>query len=346
MSIRRSVTNVTFFATAAVLPPIAAGAAPPVPTNLSNTVAHLAPPATFNAVAASPEALLENGFPPRPDQKLAPEVYERWKRAVTSGATRILPQLRQTAIKHGPRMASGRANGTSPNWSGYAVLNGTTAYSGGSFYFVLADWVVPGASQAFGACTGSWVYSATWVGIDGYNSSDVLQAGTESDAYCGADGRAVYSGAWYEWFPIGEVALTNFPASPGNDIYVEVFSTNSTTGHAYMVNYSTNQAVSLTFAAPAGTVLVGNSAEWIVERPGIPGGLATLANYTQEYMVNTYAEDFLGRVEAPGYAIPGSTLLPMTMLDNAGSPISQPALTGTGSLWFYVQNSALNVSLP
>lgn len=346
MSIRLSVMNTVFWATAVTLSPLVASAAPPVPTNLPNTVAHLAPPAAFNAVTASPEALLDNGFPPRPDQQAAPQAFERWKHAVTSGAKRILPQLRQTAIKHGPHIASRRANGTSPNWSGYAVLNGTTTYSGGSFYFVLADWVVPGVSQAFGACTGSWDYSSTWVGIDGYNSNDVLQAGTESDAYCGSDGKAGYVGAWYEWFPLGEVSLSNFALYPGNDVYVEVYSTTPTTGHAYMVNYSTDQAVSLTFKAPAGTNLIGNSAEWIVERPAISGGLATLTNYVQEFMVDAYAQNFFGQTEAPGYVIAGSTALPMTMLDNAGYPISVPALLGPSSLWFQNQNSALDASLP
>ncbi len=346
MSTRIGVLNTVCWTAATLLLPLAASAAPPVPTNLPNTMAHLAPPAAFNAVTASPEALLDNGFPPRPDAKSAPQAYERWQHAVTSGATRILPQLRQTTIKHGPRMASSRQNGTSPNWSGYAVVNGTATYSGPSFSFIIGDWVVPGASQAIGACTGTWDYSSTWVGIDGYNSNDVLQAGTESDAYCGTDGKAIYSGAWYEWFPLGEVAITNLPTAPGDDMYVQVYSTTPTTGHAYILNYSKNQAVSLTFKAPAGTVLVGNSAEWIVERPGIGGGLATLTNYTQDFMTNAYAQDFLGRTEAPGYVIPGSVSVPLTMLDNAGSPISQAVLSGTASLWFYNLNSALNASLP
>ena len=343
---RIRVSAVVFAACATTLIPPAATAAPPVPTNLPNTVAHLAPPASFNAVTASPEALLENGFPPRPDPKVAPQAYTRWQHAVTSGATRILPHLRQTVIKHGPRMASARSNGTSPNWSGYAILNGATSYSGSSFHFILANWVVPGASQAVGACTGSWDYSSTWVGIDGYISRDVLQAGTESDAYCGADGKTIYTGTWYEWFPLGEVALTNFPASPGDDLYVEVSSTTPTTGHAYMVNYSTNQAVSVTFTAPAGTALVGNSAEWVVERPSVSGGLATLTDYVQDFMVNTYAANFFGQVEAPGYVVAGSNAMPLTMLDNVGYPISQVDLLGTASLWFYEQNSGLNASLP
>ena len=64
-----------------------------------------------------------------------------------------------------------------------------------------------------------------------------------------------------------------------DEMFVEVWDTSPTVGHAYLVNFTTQQSVSFTFDAPAGTQLVGNSAEWIVERPGISSGLAPLTNY-------------------------------------------------------------------
>ena len=60
----------------------------------------------------------------------------------------------------------------SSNWSGAVI----TAASGESFSTVSATWVVPTVSQVpITGVTNSDV--AEWVGIDGYNSADVCQAG-------------------------------------------------------------------------------------------------------------------------------------------------------------------------
>jgi hypothetical protein len=74
-----------------------------VPTNLPNVKTFVAPPATFNPVAASAEALQQYGFPPRPDQAKAPEAYNAWAKAVSAQQTRLpSPQLEQTTIYNGP----------------------------------------------------------------------------------------------------------------------------------------------------------------------------------------------------------------------------------------------------
>jgi hypothetical protein len=76
---------------------------PTVPTNLPNVKTFVAPPATFNPVAASAEALQQYGFPPRPDQAKAPEAYNAWAKAVSAQQTRLpSPQLEQTTIYNGP----------------------------------------------------------------------------------------------------------------------------------------------------------------------------------------------------------------------------------------------------
>src|SRR5205807_743579 len=55
----------------------------------------------------------------------------------------------------------------SSNWSGYVA-------NGGSFTAVTATWVVP---QVSATSTGA---DATWVGIGGLNSRDLIQAGTQA----------------------------------------------------------------------------------------------------------------------------------------------------------------------
>lgn len=338
--IRHALGMVAFGGILLSTPVQTAHAAPPVPTNMEGVTTTLAVPPSFDPLKASPQELDDAGFPPRPDPLAAPRAFDSWKRAVTSGARRILPVLTQTNVIHGPVVTHGARNGTSYNWSGYTLWSGVSGYSASSFYFLIGDFVVPIAEQAFGACTGDWVWSSTWIGIDGYNSPDVLQAGIEADAYCSGRSKDTYYSAWYEWYPNYSIRIGGFPIAPGNDIFDEVWSSNSTTGHAFLVNYNTNQAVILNFDAPPGTRLIGDSAEWVVERPGVGGSLATLTNYTQDFFEDAYAYDFHLHGSAPGAPYLGQTASPIVMLDNKGYGISYPSLLGVAGLWFHDTNSA------
>jgi len=303
------------------------------------------PPAAFNPLTAADEDLALYGFPPRPDAKKSPETFATWQKAMTASQKHVVPTLEQTAIFHGPAQTnaamskSGSNTSYSYNWSGYVLTNHATSYSSSSYYFLVSDYVVPIAEQAFGACTGGWDYSSTWAGLDGWSNGDVLQAGTESDAYCNSGYKAPYYSAWYEWYPYGEVRIGGFPITAGDDMFVEVWSTSSTVGHAYMVNYNTNQYVNITFTAPPGTHLVGNSAEWVVERPGVNGGLATLTNYISDVLWAANAYDFGYHAGSPG--APGlSTSTPVDMLDNGSNVISYPSLIGPAAFAAYDTGSA------
>jgi len=121
-------------------------------------------------------------------------------------------------------------------------------------------------------------------------------------SYCSLGTTSTYYSAWYEWFPYGWTRITSLPIVPGDDLFVEVWSTTSTAGHAYFVNHNTNQYVVVNFSAPPGFHLVGNSAEWIVERPAIGGSLATLTNYISDYFSDAYACTFGYRAVDPGSA--------------------------------------------
>jgi hypothetical protein len=312
-----------------------------LPTNIAGATTIAAPPASFNPLTASDQDLEYYGFPPRPNEIDAPKAFASWQKAMTASKTRIVPKLEVTKNFSAPAKAKAAAPSsgsaaTSSNWSGYVNLNGVTKYGSSSFYFVISDYVVPIARQAYGACTGGWDYSVTWVGIDGWGSGDVLQAGNEADAYCSGSTTSAYYSTWYEWYPYGWTRITNLPIVPGDDLFVEVWNTSSTAGHAYLVNYNTNQSVTVNFSAPSGTQLVGNSAEWVVERPGINGSLATLSNYITDYFSDSYAYNFGYSAVDPGSA----SSFPVTMLDNSGNPISYPTILGTNAIWLQDEGSA------
>ena len=133
--------------------------------------------------------------------------------------------------------------------------NGTFTKNGSAIY---AEWVVPIAQQAFGVCNGGTDYSSQWIGFDGFNSGDVLQAGTEVDAYCSGSTSIFYS-SWIEWYPFSETKVSAPVTQPGNLMGSEVwYTTASPYGHAYIANYTLNQSDSYAFNPPSGTTYVGN----------------------------------------------------------------------------------------
>ncbi len=300
-----------------------------IPTNLPNIFTSPQPPDGFDPLAASDDQLAVYGFPPRPDKTVAPSLYSVWEKAIKASKKRITPILQVTNRYHGPNVAVGKVQNStanSYNWSGIVDTTPATSYGPSSVTNISSEFVVPVASQAFGACTGRWDYSSSWVGIDGWNSNDVLQAGTESDAYCNGGVQSTNYDAWFEWAPYPEVVISGLSVSPGTDMWVAVWSSNATTGHAYVLNYNTNTAATITFSAPPGTNLIGNSAEWVVERPLLTTGYATLTNYISDY--------FSGSSAGEGNSAFGFTLnflsptspgaIAVTMLDNGGIPISTP----------------------
>ena len=311
-----------------------------------------APPAGFDPITASDEELQYHGFPPRPNQGTEPKAYATWAKAMSHSKSRVVPTLEQTTIFHGPAQQTKNANPTavesnatlslqpsntlySSNWSGYVDFSGATSYGSTSYYYLVNDMVVPIAQQAPGTCTGGWDWGSEWNGIDGWGSSDVLQAGVEFDAYCSGSTRSTYYSAWYEWYPYGEVRISTLPVTAGDDLFVEVWHTSSTQGYAYLVNYTNNQAVEVGFTAYPGYPLVGNSAEWIVERPTVGGSLANLTNYTRDPFWDAYAYTEVYTF----YDI--DEAYPIDMLDNNGGVISYPEYLGLETFVMHVTGSAL-----
>jgi hypothetical protein len=335
--------------------------APPlVPTNPGAVVkVMLAPPKEFNALTAQPQELERYGLPPKPDQIRDAKSFELWQKAVTN-KTFVQPAVEQTRIYHRPAKVTNKpaqlSDNTQPlpteaiptppshpvaysyNWSGVVAYAPTNPFQISAVY---GYFIVPAVEHAFGVRNGAWDYCGEWVGIDGFGSGDVMQAGIEADAFASASTSSSFYSFWLEWFPYPEIQIGNFPLGPGDTVFAEVWNTSPTNAYCYLVNFSTNQAAAFNFTAPPGTRLVGNSAEWVVERPEVGGLFATLSNYVGEAWVSCVA---LGRNRTVGYypgLVPAGTILyDLTMLDNQGHPISVPSLTGTASIWFWDEGSA------
>jgi hypothetical protein len=317
--------------------PVAPGG---LPTNLPGVVTFPAPPADLDVLSAPDALLARYGIPPRPK---APEALAAWQRAMATPHKRIMPVLEQTNIFHGPaRLVPGRpavqvTNPGAPtagpffqqtyNWSGWAIYdpnlpwrpngNNTTAVN-------LAEYSVPVGRVAFGTCPTTERYSAQWVGIDGFVSQDTLQSGTEVDAYNDCAGSFAYYTAWFEWYPNPEIRITNFPIAPGDYILVEVFNTAPSTGCSFILDFSRNASVTVCFSAPPNTSLVGDTVEWIVERPVVNGVLSSLTNYIDVIWPIALAES-TSNVYFPGSTPTGSNFQ-LEMLDNSNNDISDCSL--------------------
>jgi ketosteroid isomerase-like protein len=153
-----------------------------------------------------------------------------------------------------PRGQTGQARNTSQNWSGYAA-------SGGTYSAVSGTWTVPQFTPDSGAGA-----DATWVGIGGVNSRDLIQAGTQQTV--SGSGSTQYE-AWVETLPQAShpVSLT---VNPGDSVTVAITQqpqasdqwvvafTNNTTGQRFQVTEQYTSSMS--------------SAEWIEEAPSAARG--------------------------------------------------------------------------
>jgi hypothetical protein len=142
----------------------------------------------------------------------------------------------------------------SSNWAGYAV-------AGGPYSSVGAQWTVPAVSASY---RGS--FSVLWVGIDGFTSSALIQAGTEADY---RNGAAHYS-AWSEILPAPAVTIRTLSVRPGDRMSVTI--TRVSSGRWRIVVKDARSGSYATTRAYSGSA---SSAEWIEETP-IVGGRTTL----------------------------------------------------------------------
>jgi len=172
--------------------------------------------------------------------------------------------------------------GTSTNWSGYAVP--TTIQKKGtssSVTDVKGWWIVPTA-QSDGTGINTW--SANWVGIDGYNSSSVEQLGTESDWYNGAP--RYY--AWFEMYPKPSY-LVNQTINASDLMFGEVQYVNGSF-ILTLKDYGSNKGKITDSSMPNWTFTLTqksgkatlSSAEWVVEAPW-SGGVLPLTNFGTTY---------------------------------------------------------------
>jgi hypothetical protein len=343
-------------AMAAASSPPPAGSVASDQSLVASVVSAPMPPTDMDPLSASDAELEEYGYPPRPDAQAAPEEYAHWQKLVS--VKRVAnPKLTQTTIfsglpkrvSTGETTESGSVATTTTNWSAYAVTGADGTFTKNDS-FIFSEWLVPIAQQAFGVCNGGWDYSFQWDGFDGaFFSGDVLQAGTEADAYCSGSTTSTYYSSWIEWYPNAETRVSAPAAQPGDVMGSEVwYTTTAPYGHAYLVNYTLNQSATYSFNPPSGTTFEGDTAEWVMERPTVGGSLPDLTNYVADPFNDAYAYNG-SSFYYPSSSPSGTTIYDINMTCPPWIPssscsstetISFPDLYGTYALWFYDTGAA------
>jgi Peptidase A4 family len=241
------------------------------------------PPDGFDPVQADDRALLAYGYPGRPKD---PELLERWERVLSGRVRLIQPTFRAMPYKRRrlPKVTAGAAHGTETTdiWSG-AVVH---APAGDSFTWVEGEWTVPNAFPPPHAVDGVWYSASTWIGIDGIDGSgDVLQAGCDSDVMTSGGTIQRQLNPWWEWYPAGSFWISNLPVAQGDtmDGVICVDAGSTTTATIYLLNVTSGVGASFRATAPSRTSLVGNCAEWVVERLEIDTNTPELARYGDVY---------------------------------------------------------------
>jgi hypothetical protein len=148
---------------------------------------------------------------------------------------------------------------TSRNWSGYTA-------TGGSFTSVIGSWIVP---QVAG--NGHAAADATWVGIGGVQSRDLIQSGTLD--LISSSGHETHS-AFVEMLPnlAQQIPVT---ISSGDSITVSVTEKSTNRWQISFTDTTNGQTYTTTALYPSSL----SSAEWIVESPSNGRRILPLANF-------------------------------------------------------------------
>jgi hypothetical protein len=323
-----------------------------VPTNIEGIRTFAAPPADFNPMTAAPETLAMYGFPQRPDAAADPHSFVSWQRAMSHAKK----QVNNTQLKLHPEAvlgpmklsakqpvaAAAKAGEATPsqfgstNWSGFANSNKLTKWNASSsFDKVFSEFNTPVVDQTFGTCN-PIEWEVTWNGLDGAFDGTVLQGGSSSQSFCKNGTVTASYFAWIEWYPSYPIVEV-YGINPGDDIYVNTYSTQGgcNPGFVYIEDETTLSFGTYQLTWKNGPCLVGNSAEFIVERPfgdsSHSSGFYALANYIWDFALSW---DYTGKGVESG---PGSTAasnLQFSMLDDAGDQvISQATSEGKYSIF-------------
>jgi Peptidase A4 family len=224
------------------------------------------PPKGFDPNVAADRLLRKHGIPRRPHAEREPLLRSIWDAAFASKPSFIKAEIKidQVMAKRKRPILNKRteiADFSPSGWAGGVVLVSTLNYNPPEpVNTVYGEWFIPNVTPVPNEPPGGQTIGF-WVGIDGYNNGQVLQAGMAATV----TGNNVAYWVWTEWFSLPPIQVVNFPIKAGDYLTVLVCAPQPNHGFCSMLNKTTNQATSIGITPPSGVTSIGATAEWIVE---------------------------------------------------------------------------------
>ena len=181
---------------------------------------------------------------------------------ITSISGSIAPVINQTQPIQKTLQPTAAANADiSRNWSGYTTTTG-------NFTGVSATWTIPQIANNNGNKLGT---DATWVGIGGVDTHDLIQAGTQE--IIGRDGQVAYN-AFYETLPYSSRPL-EVSVKGGDSVTVSLTQQSTGIWHISFKNNTSGQSTSMNQQYDSSL----SSADWIEEAPSSIRRILPLDNF-------------------------------------------------------------------
>ena len=169
----------------------------------------------------------------------------------------------------------------STNWGGYAAT-----MPGQPFRFIRGTFFVPYVNCS----TTPDSFSAHWVGMDGFGTDTVEQAGV----LAACNGGTPRYAAWYEMFPRFPV-YPGIAIRPGDSVTVSLFFQRSTGRFTIVLTDTSNGAhFSRSLACPSGSTCQRSSVEVISEPPSSGGQVLPLTDFRAESFTGIRVTDQAG----------------------------------------------------
>ncbi len=215
--------------------------------------------------------------------------------------------------------SAARVFSTSSNWSGYAA-------TGGTFTSVTGTWTVPNVSATTSGA------DATWVGIGGVGSRDLIQAGTQATV----SGGDVQYDAWIEMLPASSRPVS-LSVAPGDSVTVTIAQQSGEDWAITIRNNTTGGRYATTVRYRS----TNSSAEWVQEAPSVGRG--------------TVALDHFGSISFTGATAvrDGKTMSlsalgaeAITMINGARQPLATTSIVGGDGTSFTVTRTDAETATP
>ena len=244
-------------------------------------------------------------------------LIESDQQPTASASAQPTPGISTQPTPQAPVPAVPAGANTSHNWSGYAA-------SGGRYTGVSGTWTVPQPRVS-----GAPGVGATWVGIGGVTSHDLIQAGTQDVAAGG--GQAPFQ-TWIEMLPQASQQVP-LAVEPGDSVTVAINEQGAGTG-AWQISMKNNTSgqsyqTSVTYASSESSV------EWIEEAPSGASGVLPLDQFNSvsfsagSAVQNGQPADL---TQANAQAI--------TMLNSSSQPLAVPSAIGSDGSSFNVARTS------